>query len=580
MPMDKERTKKLIVRRASKKTDYNNWPKEQLVTEVIQLRRRKKYGLVWDGERKPESIVEQCKVKLPVLKEIKNKSIGGGKNDSANILIEGDNYHALSVLNYTHKGKIDVIYIDPPYNTGAKDWKYNNHFVDINDSYRHSKWLSFMEKRLRLARGLLKKNGVLICTIDKNEQANLGVLLNELFFDREIVCLTIIHNPGGIQGKNFSHTNEFAYFIHPLQGTYISAKTRDDVPLTAFRDWGKESSKRKAAKTCFYPILVENEKIIGFGEVCNDSFHPKSSNVVKTNNVIEVYPIDESGVERKWRFGRDTVIDIQEELFCKKIKNTISIFREKRDFRWKTVWTDSKYNANVYGTKLLNNIIAAKFPYPKSLFAVMDCVRAVIHDKNNATILDFFAGSGTTGHAVLELNKDDNGKRKFILCTNNEDNNGDGRKIADEICYPRIKKVMKGYKGLLDGKTSEGLGGNLKYFRTAFVGAEPNDKNKEALTKQATEMLCLCEDTLEQIKDTVAVKIFRNSKQHTGIVFDEDAISVLKREISKIGGAWSVYVFSLGDDTFEEEFEGLKQKITVAPVPEAILRVYRRLFKP
>jgi adenine-specific DNA-methyltransferase len=139
--------------------------------------------------------------------------------------------------------------------------------------------------------------------------------------------------------------------------------------------------------------------------------------------------------------------------------------------------------------------------------------------------------------------------------------------------------VIEGYKDA-KGKKVASLGGNLKYFRTAFVGAEPNDKNKEALTKQATEMLCMREDTFEPVKETRAVKIFKNYKTHTGIVFDEDAIPMLKKDIAKIGGVWSVYIFSLGDDTFEDEFEDMEQKITVAPIPEAILRVYRRLFKP
>jgi adenine-specific DNA-methyltransferase len=194
-----------------------------------------------------------------------------------------------------------------------------------------------------------------------------------------------------------------------------------------------------------------------------------------------------------------------------------------------------------------------------------------VRSKKTATVLDFFAGSGTTGHAVLALNKEDGGHRRFILCTNNENN------IATDICYPRIKAVIQGHK---DYKDITGIKGNLRYFRTAFVDAEPNDKNKEALTKQATEMLCMREDTFELVKESGAAKIFRSSKRHTGILFNEDAIPALKKEIVKIGGTWSVYVFSLGNDTFEEEFEDMKQKITVAPIPEAILRVYRRLFKP
>ena len=557
--------------------DYTNWDKNELIKEIEQLRKRKKYGLVWEDRQ--EDVVEQCKTELPVFEELKGKEIIVNPDSNINLLIKGDNYHVLSALNYTHKGKIDIIYIDPPYNTGAKDWKYNNDYVDKNDHWRHSKWLSFMEKRLKLAKQLLKKDGVLICTIDKNEQANLGVLLHEIFNDKEIVCVTIIHNPGGIQGKNFSHTNEFAYFIHPLNGNYISTISRDDASPTAFRDWGKESSKREAAKTCFYPIFIKDEVVVGFGEVCNDNHHPKSSNIKRKNGIIEIYPIDQQGVERKWRFGRETVDEIKDELICKKVKGEYTIIREKKDYRWKTVWTETKYNANVYGTKLLNNIIDTKFPYPKSLYAVMDCIKAVIHDNQNAIILDFFAGSGTTGHAVMELNKIDNGKRRFILCTNNEDNNDEGAKIADDMCYPRIEKAIKGYKGLLDGKKHQGLHENLKYYQTAFVQSAPTDKNKTALTNKATEMLCIKENTFNKIKSNKQYVIYSNKKRYTGIVFDHQAIDEFKKEIASIDGIISVYIFSLGDDTFDEEFEDIKSKVKLSPIPEAILRVYRRIFK-
>lgn len=551
-----------------------NLSKEKLLAEIQrlkkELKRRKKYGLVW--EDKPEDVVELCKTKLPVLKEVKSKEIITDESKPVNLLIEGDNYHALSVLNYTHEKKIDVIYIDPPYNTGAKDWKYNNDFVDSEDPYRHSKWLSFMEKRIRLAKSLLKKTGVLVCTIDENEHANLGVLLQELFTDKEIVCVTIIHAPGGIQGKNFSYCHEYAYFVHPKDGTYISKIRREDADPTPLRDWGKESSKREAAKNCFYPIYVKDNKIIGFGDVCPDEFHPKAANTINKSGIIEIYPIDKNGVERKWRFSRQSVEGIKDELTCQVIKDELVIIREKRDYRWKTVWTDSKYNANVFGTQLLNSIIETRFPFPKSLYAVEDCIKAVVHSKEKTIILDFFAGSGTTGHADLKLNREDGGNRQFILCTNNEN------EICTEVCYPRLEKVIKGYKNA-KGEKVEGLGGNLKYFKTDFVDSAPTDRNKKKLTDEATEMLCIREGTFEQVLDKRNFKIFKNNSHYTGIIFDQVVIPEFKKAIKDIKGKFSIYIFSLGDDTFDEEFEDIKQKVKLSPIPEAILRVYRRIFR-
>lgn len=565
------------------KKDYTNWDRKDLIKEIEQLRQRKKYGLVW--EDKPENVVEQCKTELPVLEEVKDKEIITDPDKPVNLLIEGDNYHALSVLNYTHKGKIDVIYIDPPYNTGARDWKYNNDYVDENDRYRHSKWLSMMNNRLKMAKKLLSKKGVLICTIDKHEQATLGLLLDELFAGYEIVCVTIIHNPAGTQGKNFSYTNEYAFFVFPKNGTYINKTTREAALVSSFRDWGP-ISLRSHAKTCFYPIIVKDMKIIGFGDVCDDSFHPKYSNIKQKDGSIWIYPLDKDGVEKKWVFSRNSVEKIKNEIFCKKQNKSIAIYRKKNEASYKTVWDDKRFYANIYGSKLLNKIIDSKFPFPKSLYAVEECVRAVVH-KNNSTILDFFAGSGTTGHAVMNLNQEDKGKRKFILCTNNE-LNGEEQELRDKglsedeiqshgICqavtYPRIKKVIDGY-----GK-NEGILANLKYYKTSFVPADPTDKNKIALTKKATEMLCVKENTFEEVKLTKQYKIFRNKKRYIGIVFDHQEIDDFKKEITKIDGKFSLYIFSLGDDTFDEEFEDMKKKVKLSPIPEAILRVYRRIFK-
>ena len=236
--------------------DFHAWTKEELIAEVMRLRKRKKYGLVW--EDKPEDISELCKTKLPVLAESTDKEVSFNTSTPTNILIEGENYHALSVLNYTHKGKIDVIYIDPPYNTGAKDWKYNNNYVDINDSYRHSKWLSMMSKRLQLAKNLLTHDGVLICAIDDNEFHHLGTLLEEIFWGWEIHCVTIVHNPRGIQGANFSYTHEYAYFVFRKNQKVIGHRkiNREDIDWRNLRANGGESL-RTGARNCFYPILVK-----------------------------------------------------------------------------------------------------------------------------------------------------------------------------------------------------------------------------------------------------------------------------------------------------------------------------------
>ena len=553
----------------------DNLEKEKLLAEIErlkkELKKRKKYGLVW--EEKPEEFVEMCKEKLPVLKEVKSKEIMTNPDKPVNLLIEGDNYHALSVLNYTHAKKIDVIYIDPPYNTGAKDWKYNNDYVDINDAYRHSKWLSMMSHRLQVAKNLLKDDGVFICAIDENECARLGVLLAAIFKNHEIHCITIMHNPRGIQGRNFSYTHEYAYFVFRNGMQVIGPrKIKDeDIYWSNLRNWGGESL-RTDAKNCFYPVIVKNDKIIGFGEVPDDNDHPKSQTIAK-NDLNYVYPIDRNGIERKWRYARQSVEEVKHLLRAKKTKSGYEIEIGKDFGIVRTVWQDSRYDANEYGTKLVHNLVPqTHFDFPKSVYNTFDCIAPILQERKNAIILDYFAGSGTTGHAVMILNKEDGdkGKRQFILCTNNENN------IADEVCYPRIKKVIKGHTDYSD--ITE-IPSNLKYFKTDFVDAEPTDKNKKKLTEQATEMLCIREGTFGQVLDRRNFKIFKNNKHYTGIIFDQLAIPEFKKAIKDLKGKFSVYVFSLGDDTFDDEFEDVRQKVKLSPIPEAILKVYRRIFR-
>jgi adenine-specific DNA-methyltransferase len=553
-----------------KRKNYQGWSNEELIEELQKLEKRTPYGIVW--EDKPEDVAEMCKEKLPVLVEEKGKEINKDSQKSTNIIIEGDNYHALSVLNYTHKGKIDVIYIDPPYNTGAKDWKYNNDYVDINDNYRHSKWLSMMAKRLKLAKNLLKSDGVLICAIDDNEFHHLGTLLEQIFYSHEIHCITIVHNPRGIQGSNFSYTHEYAYFVFRKGLKVIGPRKikAEDVDWRNLRDNGGESL-RTDARNCFYPIIIENEKIVGFGEVLPNDSHPTQQTMSKGKRYF-VYPIDKQKIERKWRYARQSVEDIQHLLRTKKTKTGYEIEIGKDFGTVRTVWQDSRYDSNEYGTKLIHNLVpTSDFDFPKSVYNTFDCIAPILYERKNAIVLDYFAGSGTTGHAVMMLNKSDGQDRRFVLCTNNEN------KIAEEVCFPRIKKVISGHK---DYEDITNIPTNLKYFKTAFVDGASTDRNKKNLVDKSTEMLCLKEDCYGEVKTAKDYAIFRNaSDKYLGIVYDEEGIDSFKKEIKRINRKAIVYIFSLDESAKEEEFEDIANLVELKPIPAVILNVYRRIFK-
>ena len=560
--------------------DYSQFRKEELLKMVEKMESRKKYGLIWDEEKVKEQFEKDAENALPVLKEISTKEITDKDSSKpVNILIEGDNYHALSVLNFTHQGKIDVIYIDPPYNTGNKSWKYNNDYVEKDDAFRHSKWISFMSKRLKLAKTLLKEEGSLICAIDDNEQAQLGLLLAEIFPAHEVHCIVIIHNPGGVQGKNFSYSHEYAYFVIPSRKEpVISLQNREDNPdIRPLRDVSTGNHLREDAANCFYPIYVKNEKIVGFGNVCPNTFHPKSANVMHRDGTLEIYPIDAQGNERKWVFARQTVESIKDELTIEynRQRKIWDVIRKKTQFNYKTVWDDKRFNANIFGTKLLSQIVKIKFPFPKSLYAVEECIRAIIHDKD-AIVLDFFAGSGTTAHAILELNKKDNGDRRFILCTNNEN------KICEEVCYPRVRNVIRGYKNLVSGKKIAGLGGSLKYFKTKFVKKNANgDDFKIRITHECTEMLCLREGVFDEVKKTDHYRIFQQGDKTLAVYYslDRKSLPALKKELEKMDGEKILYCFTLDATGLSKTEFANWHGVTLEPIPQKILDVYKQIYE-
>lgn len=574
------------------------------------ISRTKKFGLVW--EDKPEKVATDCARKLPVIKEVANRAINEAENDKpTNIIIEGDNYHALSVLNYTHAGKIDVIYIDPPYNTGDSKWKYNNNYIDGNDEYRHSKWLSMMEKRLILAKKLLKPEGSLIVAIDKVEQPRLELLLEGLFPGHEIHCVTIVHNPRGTQGKNFSYTHEYALFVLPVlpkESSVVGLKkiADEDVKWSQLRNWGGESL-RTDARNCFYPIIIKNDgSIVGFGEVLRDNEHP-AANVMNDDGTISVYPIDRQGVERKWRYARQTVEGISNMLRAKKNGGVWQIEIGKNFGNYKTVWQDSKYDANLYGTMLINRIVPNNdFDFPKSLWNTYDCLYAIVSQNKNAVVLDYFAGSGTTGHAVLELNRD-GGRRQFILCTNNEvgenleksfmkdhgledrdvqkwpkDTYDDWIKyqekhgIASSITYPRIKGVINGYDNV------QGLPANVRYFKTGFVERNTTiDKLRRELSPACEDMIRVREGAYEKIIDDDMLKVFKNSRGLTAIIYDrfELAKYIEKIETLNTDAPVHLYVFSYSKSNRKDEMpDSLRHIYEAQPIPEGVLEIYKKIF--
>jgi adenine-specific DNA-methyltransferase len=246
-----------------------------------------------------------------------------------------------------------------------------------------------MNRRLVLAREILKEKGILICAIDENEHANLGLLLRQIFTNHTIDCVTVVHNPRGVQGKNFSYNHEYIYFVYPNDsGKYILDATREETLERNFRVDGG-NSPRSTSKTMFYPILIKDEKIIGFGDIAEDSFHPKEQTEKKKDNTYYVWPIDINGIERKWSFSRNTVEEIKDQLVFKKRNNRYEIYRQKESSPYRTVWVNSKYDANEYGSKLVNSIIDTNFPFPKSLYNVLECVSATVGNNKNALVVDF-----------------------------------------------------------------------------------------------------------------------------------------------------------------------------------------------
>lgn len=472
----------------------------------------KRYGLVW--EEHEEAVDVMMRDNIPVFTETKEREICMVPGERYNFLIEGDNLHSLKLLEKTHKGKITVIYIDPPYNTGKRDFVYDDTMVALDDGFRHSKWLSFMNDRLLLAKSLLANNGIIFISIDDNEQATLKLLCDSIFGEENFISmLSVENNPKGRKNSSFvSVSNEYclvyaknknsAYFIENIP------KPSSDLALDEHGVYVHNSGKRVLVGENSFNKKVDNKNSdkhysVYFNEKIQDMILIKDEGIDKPHEELL-----KKGYRRYYSYcGKDFVENTYsmskfEELFSMGAldfkDNKIYEKNFSTTIRIKSLVINRKYEAIINNRKVEYQVdvkttsagseLKCIFNTPKPIFSnpknvsYIKLLISLLEDKD-ITILDFFAGSGTTAQAVLELNKEDGGQRKFILCTNNENN------ICEEITYQRIKTVITG-KRQDESEYSEGIPANLKYYHTDFV---PKSEKylADSLLNHVTEMIQL-----------------------------------------------------------------------------------------
>lgn len=568
-----------------------------------------------------------------------------------NTVINGENYHVLKALTFTHRNKIDAIYIDPPYNTGAKDWKYNNDYVDTEDSYRHSKWLAFMERRLLVAKELLNPlSSVLIVTIDEKEYLRLGMLLEQLFEDAKIQMVSSVINPRGIVRDNeFSRSNEFIFFawfgnakISAVAGKEVVGKPIAWETMRRRSLAGKRG--RKGPGACgpnqFYPIFVNEQTgyIVGRGQPL--SVNDKISDYIAPKGMVAVFPARADGTEMNWslsdkgfderfikgyvraskatpNYKQKYVIQYILGGVIKDIDNKKIDIKEKKpdgsvegyyiDEKSKmphSQWNVDSHYAQQYGTGLLSKIMPNKrFPYAKSLYAVEDTLRYFILENKNAIVLDFFAGSGTTAHAVMRLNKQDGGKRKSISVTNNEvaieeikkltkkglrpgDKEWEQLGICEYITKPRIESSLNGktpdgkkidgeYKFFDKFPISDGFNENFEFFTLTYETAISVNHNLSF--KNIAPLLWMRAGSEGKRIDEIDKKGWAIADNYA-LISDLDKSSIFYEEVSKNKNIKLIFIFTDDEKRFQSMFKKLPKEIEIVRLYESYISNFRFLL--
>ncbi len=473
---------------------------------------KKKYGLLW--EEHEEKVDEELKTKIPTFEEIKNKEIVSNKNDKFNFLLEGDNLHSLYLLEKTYKERIDVIYIDPPYNTGANDFIYNDKIVDLEDGYRHSKWLSFIYKRLEIAKKLLTKDGIIFISIDDNEQAQLKLICDEVFGECNFVGNIVWEKRTKCQ-----NTKTAKYMLQSKTESIFVYKNKSEKYEFCLN---YEADRE-------YPSIDEEGnyyRLEKLGEMSAIGIRGRET---------MIFPIE--GIMPKkgnqWKFGKDTIEHYKQrnDLIVKNDKVYFRIRPQDEEVKMKPFWSlfFKEIGTAESAKNELNNILGTKehgFETIKPVKLIKDLIFHVVGNNKNAIVLDFFAGSGTTAQAVLELNREDNGSRKFILCTNNENN------ICEDITYQRLKTIITGRRKD-NTEYSNGINANLKYYKTTYI---PRINTEE---ENIQENLLFNIKNLIQLENGISI-----DDERIKVILDEEKLDIFSLNIKEIEKCERLYISS------------------------------------
>ncbi len=572
----------------------------------------------------------------------------GPKDRPHHAVVNGENFHALQLFAYLFEKSVDCIYIDPPYNTGARDWKYNNRFVDNNDAWRHSKWLAMMDKRLRLAKKLLKPDGVVICMVDEHEVHHLGMLLEKLFSGAYRQMVTIVVNPKGVTQERFSRVEEYAIFC--FLGNAAISSIGDDLltPLGDEEDDGTgvakprwkgllrsgTNSRREDRRNMFYPVLVDADQgaVVDVGEPLLP-LGEKPNFDKKIKGLVPAWPVRKDVSLGNWGVGHKTLKTLigkgyvslgqydkkrrtwgisylartaQEQIATgvleivahDKGRNVVDVrYTAPKARRIKAVWHRTTHDAGAYGADLLRSLLGEgrKFSFPKSVYAVRDCLAAVIAERRDALVLDFFAGSGTTLHSVCLLNAQDGGQRRCILVTNNEVEEKTARRlieeghapgdreferhgIFEEVTRPRVEAVVRGVRpdGKRIPKEVAGFPENVGFFRLDYL--DPDEIELGEQFEAVVRALWLAAAGIGQLDDIpkTPVDFYIPKNCPFAILFKASRLRKLLAALEKRPDVTRVWIVTDSEEAYAEACAALPAHVRYT---SQLYRDYLRTFR-